>query len=76
MSLPTSNMTRITTVADEILSSQSLPTHIPLIVKDLAKFRLNKHCRDSVESVNKQTTRGYLKLQIHNEVDVHKPRYA
>ena len=69
MSLPTSNMTRITTVADELLISQSLPKHIPITVKDLAKFRLNKHCRDSVESVNKRSTctRGYLKLQFHNK---------
>jgi hypothetical protein len=54
-------MTRITTVADELLISQTL------VDKDLAKFRLNKHCRDSVQSENRRSTRGYLKLQFHDK---------
>jgi hypothetical protein len=61
MSLPTNMMTRITTVADELLISQTL------VDKDLAKFRLNKHCRDSVQSENRRSTRGYLKLQFHDK---------
>ena len=67
MSLPTGMMTRITALADELLIGQTLPKHIPLIVKDLAKYRLNKHCRDSAGSAKKQSTRGYLKLEYHNK---------
>ena len=64
MSLPTNVMARLTAVADDLLINQTLPRHIPLIVKDLAKFRLNRHC---INVQDKQPDRGFLKLQFSNK---------
>ena len=67
MSLPTNVMTRLTAVADGLLINQTLPRHIPLIAKDLAKFRLNRHYKETVNVQNKQPNRGFLKLQFSNK---------
>ena len=67
MSLPTKMMTRLTTIADELLINQTLPRYISLIVKDLAKYRLTRHCLDTAESENKKPTRGFIKLQFSNK---------
>ena len=67
MSLPTNMMTKLTTIADPLLIDRILPKHIPLIIKDLTKFRLNRHCKDTITIKDNRPARSFLNLQFDNK---------
>ena len=49
VSLPANRMTVLTNKADELLLAQGVAKYIPLIVKDLSRFRMNEHTAKNVE---------------------------
>ena len=50
----------------DLLLEQNIPKHIPLIIKDLASFRLGLHKINKPTKAD-NTTKGFLKVPFHNK---------
>ena len=53
-------------LANDLLLEQKIPKHIPLIIKDLASFRLGLHKTVSITKTE-DTTKTFLKVPFHNK---------
>ena len=53
-------------LANILLLEQKVPKHIPLIIKDLASFRLGLHKTEKVTKID-STTKTFLKVPFHNK---------
>ena len=60
-------MSKLTNIADELLISQAVPKYIPLVIKDLAKFRMTRHLGPTTVIEERKDSKGYIRLKFRNK---------
>ena len=65
-SLPTRKLAIIIDITDNLLVDGIIPKHIPLIMRDIAHFRLGMHILKE-DSVKEKSTNNFIKVQFHNK---------
>ena len=66
MSLPTHFLNKLCMLADKLLIEQTMPRYIMLVIKDLAKFRLDRY-QNTTDTAEKQPNDRFIQLHFSNK---------
>ena len=67
MGLSCTLMTELKNKVDELLLIDKYPKYIPLVIRDIARYRNKEYLHTQGPERPKQSVRGYMKVFFHNK---------